>query len=210
MRLIGAIGLVVVLFLTVYVPVFVLISELHISQAAIVPTIIVGTSLIALSSIGWFGWWRKLTLADFGIRVPVVRYFVRATLISVPLSTLAALGAARIHERDPLQGIVLAPALTYLYFGLGAPVQEEIIFRGLLQTVLVDRLQNTAVAASAGVLAVIIVGLLFALIHLELGPFTAACALVLALVAGEFRRRSTSIAPGILCHAIFNLAAMVR
>jgi membrane protease YdiL (CAAX protease family) len=37
----------------------------------------------------------------------------------------------------------------------------------------------------------------------------AACALVLALVAGEFRRRSSSVAPAVVCHAIFNLAAIV-
>jgi membrane protease YdiL (CAAX protease family) len=209
LKIFGAIGLVAFLFLIVYVPVFFLVSVLHLTKAAMIPVVIVGSTIMAFAAVGVFAWRRKLRLADFGIRLSEFRYLVYALLVSMPLGVLSALGAARIHEPGPLQGVVLAPALTYLYFAIGAPVQEEFIFRGLLQTAMVDQLRNSAVASWAGVFAVLVVGLLFALIHFEVGPFTAACALVLALVAGEFRRRSSSLVPGIVCHAVFNLAAIV-
>jgi len=209
MKILGAIGLVIFLFLLVYAPVFFLVSVLHLSKAAMIPAVIVGSTIMAFAAAGLLAWWRKLRLADFGIRFPEIRYLVYALLVSMPLGVFSALGAARVHEPGPLQGVVLAPALTYLYFAIGAPMQEEFIFRGLLQTAMADGLRNSVVASWAGVFAVLAVGLLFALIHFEVGPFMAACALVLALVAGEFRRRSSSVAPAVVCHAIFNLAAIV-
>ena len=209
MKIIGAVGLVIALFLIVYLPIFAVISALHLPKEAMIPAVISGTSIVAVCAIEFIRRRRRLSLAEFGLRLAPFRYFAIAMLISTPLGILAAAGASQIHEPGPLQGLVLVPALTWFYFGLAAPLQEEIIFRGLLQTVLTDRLQMSAVASWAGMFAVLVVGLLFAVIHLEVGPFTAASAFVLALLAGEFRRRSASIAPGVLCHAVFNLAAII-
>jgi membrane protease YdiL (CAAX protease family) len=207
-KFVGAIGLVVALFVVAYAPIFILVSALHLSKETTIPAVIVGTSIIALLAMGVIGWWLNLRLADFGLRWPAFRFLALALLVSIPVGAVAAVGATHLHETGPLRGLVLTPALTWLYFGFAAPLQEELIFRGLLQTALADRLR-TITGRQSSMPAVAIVALLFALIHLEVGPFTAACALALGLIAGEFRRRSGSIAPSVLCHAIFNIAGII-
>jgi membrane protease YdiL (CAAX protease family) len=51
----------------------------------------------------------------------------------------------------------------------------------------------------------LIVAVLFGLIHLAIGVATPIAALVLGLLAGELRRRSSSLLPAIVLHAIFNV-----
>ncbi|HEX3818305.1 MAG TPA: CPBP family intramembrane glutamic endopeptidase, partial [Chthoniobacterales bacterium] len=52
--------------------------------------------------------------------------------------------------------------------------------------------------------AVLAVAVLFGLIHLAVGVATAIAAFVLGILAGELRRRSSSLIPAIVLHAIFN------
>ncbi len=47
---------------------------------------------------------------------------------------------------------------------------------------------------------------LFGIIHLEAGVAVAIGAIVLGLIAGELRRRSASLLPAIVVHALFNAA----
>jgi membrane protease YdiL (CAAX protease family) len=49
---------------------------------------------------------------------------------------------------------------------------------------------------------------MFSCIHLTVGRYTAVAALVLGVIAGELRRRSGSLAPAMICHALFNLAGI--
>ncbi len=51
--------------------------------------------------------------------------------------------------------------------------------------------------------------ILFALVHFAVGPWTAAAALVLGVLAGELRRRSGSVIPAVLVHVIFNLPGLL-
>jgi membrane protease YdiL (CAAX protease family) len=95
-----------------------------------------------------------------------------------------------------------------LYVAPFGPVEEEIVFRGLLQPVLAMRLSNTAVSAQGVIVAVIVVSALFMILHLQLGLFTAVGTLVAGLVLGEFRRRSESLLPSILCHIAINAAGI--
>ncbi len=100
--------------------------------------------------------------------------------------------------------------MTFLYFVVGAAIQEEIIFRGLLQTTLTR--QFPAALSFFGTslsYASIIVALLFGLIHLEVSPITAGAAFVLGLFSGELRHRSGSLLPAILVHAVFNAFAAI-
>jgi membrane protease YdiL (CAAX protease family) len=60
-----------------------------------------------------------------------------------------------------------------------------------------------------GVVASLLVALLFGGIHLVVGPYTAAAAFILGAIAGEFRRRSGSLIPAIICHAFFNLGGII-
>lgn len=97
-----------------------------------------------------------------------------------------------------------------LYFGLAAPIQEEIIFRGLLQSFLEQRWVTPGrVLGVPTSPAVLVAATLFGLVHFDGGPAVAACALVLGLLAGELRRRSGSLVPAIIAHALFNLPGLM-
>jgi membrane protease YdiL (CAAX protease family) len=100
--------------------------------------------------------------------------------------------------------------MTFVYFVVGAAIQEEIVFRGLLQTTLAR--QFPAMLSFFGTslsYAAIIVALLFGLIHLEVNPISAGAAFVLGLFSGELRHRSGSLLPSILVHAVFNAFAAI-
>jgi hypothetical protein len=100
--------------------------------------------------------------------------------------------------------------LVALYFVVGAPIQEEVIFRGLLQTTLaINAASPTAPSPKYGVAASFLVALLFGCIHLVVGRYTAAAAFLLGAIAGELRRRSGSLIPAVICHAFFNLAGII-
>ena len=92
-----------------------------------------------------------------------------------------------------------------------APLQEEWIFRSLIQTQAQRALgsyPDTDTAHSgAAIGASLIVAILFGAIHVAIGPVTAAGALLLGLLAGEARRRSGSLLPAVAIHAVFNIIA---
>jgi membrane protease YdiL (CAAX protease family) len=89
-------------------------------------------------------------------------------------------------------------------------VQEEVIFRGLVQSFLQARWSEAlAVCGTQVALAVICTTVLFALVHLRSGLATVVGALVLSVLAGELRRRSGSLLPAVVVHSLFNAAAML-
>jgi membrane protease YdiL (CAAX protease family) len=104
----------------------------------------------------------------------------------------------------------LRPWMIFLYFVVGAAIQEEVIFRGLLQTTLARQIPATLSFFGTSLShAAIIVPLLFGLIHFEVNRTTAAAAFVLGLLSGELRHRSGSLVPAILVHAVFNAFAAI-
>jgi membrane protease YdiL (CAAX protease family) len=172
-----------------------------------VPTVIAITLALACVLIGlalYRGW---LDADEAGLRYPPYRYLFYAVLLAVPSSLLIALIQVHVGESGLLEGLHLAPWQLYLCFGLAAPIQEEAIFRGLLQSALAKSLSS--VLAARGVVASLAVALLFGAIHLKVGVFTAVAALGLGVLAGELRRRSGSLLPGMICHAIFNLGGLL-
>ncbi|MEO6871383.1 MAG: JDVT-CTERM system glutamic-type intramembrane protease [Chthoniobacterales bacterium] len=97
-----------------------------------------------------------------------------------------------------------------LYFIIGSPIQEEVVFRGLLQTTLEQRLGASFSFLGISVaVATLIIAILFGLIHLAIGVATAIAAFVLGLLAGELRRRSSSLLPAIVLHVIFNACSAI-
>jgi membrane protease YdiL (CAAX protease family) len=99
---------------------------------------------------------------------------VSAVIVSVPISIIIALLLGRAHEAGPFAGLDLSPWLIVLYFAVGAPVQEEVIFRGLLQTTLANRVTRPpSSGVASGVAASLLVALLFGAIHIVVGPYTA-------------------------------------
>jgi membrane protease YdiL (CAAX protease family) len=209
-NLLRSVALTLLLFVLVYLPAFFVAGSLHLSTDAMVPTVIAITLALACLLMGlamYRGW---LDAEDFGWQWPAYRYLFYALLMAVPLSLLIALVQIHLGESGMLEGMQLAPWQLYLCFGLGAPVQEEAIFRGLLQTTLSKSLDSMpARVAAHGLVASLAVALLFGAIHLKVGAFTALAALGLGVLAGELKRRSGSLLPGMLCHAIFNLGGLL-
>jgi hypothetical protein len=209
LRWLRALCVTLALLLVVYVPTFALVATLHLSLAASVPFIILVSATLALLLMLALRARLGATLADFGLRWSKPRDFAIAFALAVPFAAAAAGVLARTHEPGPLAGLTLAPALAWLYFGLAAPLQEELIFRGLLQTVLARELSAVETTGYAAVAAVAGSALLFALVHLAVGPWTATAALLLGGLAGELRRRSGSVIPAVGAHVIFNAPGLI-
>lgn len=95
-----------------------------------------------------------------------------------------------------------SPALLLgvLYATLGAPIAEELAFRGLLQGWLAER--RGAVSASVGA------GLMFGALHLA-DPVAVLPLMVFGVALGELRRRGGGIGPCLLAHAGNNALAVI-
>jgi membrane protease YdiL (CAAX protease family) len=210
LRAIRAISLTLVWFLAVYAPASAIAAILRLQLAATVPFVMLLTLLAACLLIWLLASRGRQRAADYGFRLPAPGYIASAVLVSAPISVIIALLLSHAHEAGPLAGLKLSAWLIGLYFVVGAPVQEEVIFRGLLQTTLANRGALAASSpATSGVAALLWVALLFGAIHLVVGPCTAAAAFVLGAIAGELRRRSGSLIPAVICHAFFNLGAIL-
>jgi hypothetical protein len=148
---------------------------------------------------------RTRGFSHFGFEGSGCRYIWIAVASGVPVGFVLTFFASRYNSTNPFDDVSLQPWMIFLYFVIGTPIQEEIIFRGLLQTTLEQRLRVSFSASGTSIsYAVLIVAVLFGLIHLAIGVATALAALVLGLLAGELRRRSSSLLPPIVLHSIFN------
>ncbi|MEU6132138.1 type II CAAX endopeptidase family protein [Saccharopolyspora sp. NPDC047091] len=93
---------------------------------------------------------------------------------------------------------VLPMVLAFLLLGVLTPIGEELLFRGVITTALLRY------GAVAGVLGSAVI---FAVLHGNI--VTALSGLIVGLVAGELRRRSDSVWPGVAAHITFNLLSNV-
>jgi membrane protease YdiL (CAAX protease family) len=209
LRWLRALGVTLALLLVVYVPTFALVAALRLSLAHAVPFIILVSATLALILMLALRGRLGTTLGDFGLRWSNPRDLAIAFVLAVPLAVVVTALLSRTHEPGPVAELSLAPTLAWLYFGLAAPLQEELIFRGLLQTVLARNLSGVETAARPGVAAVMVSAVLFALVHLAVGPWTATGALLLGVLAGELRRRSGSVLPAVVVHVIFNAPGLL-
>ena len=146
-------------------------------------------------------------IAEFGFRIPHSRYLAVATVFGLALGIAVTFLGHLFPSKPPFDVSHFAPWMIGLYFIIGSPIQEEIIFRGLIQTTLERRWMITFPVFGGSLSgAVIFTALLFGIIHVEVGAVVAIGAIVLGLVAGELRRRSASLLPAIIVHALFNAA----
>jgi membrane protease YdiL (CAAX protease family) len=201
-----AIGLGIGLFVVVYVPAFVTTTLVRPRIDIAIPLIIAITLLVALilmflSAQGPAG------IAEFGFRIPHSRYLAVATVFGLALGIAVTFLGHLFPSKPPFDVSHFAPWMIGLYFIIGSPIQEEVIFRGLIQSRLERRWMITFRVFGGSLSgAVVFTALLFGIIHLGLGSVVAIGAIVLGLVAGELRRRSASLLPAIVVHALFNAA----
>lgn len=198
-------GLALVWFVAVYAPAFATVAWLRPSVQIAVPIIVAVSAalaglIIAILARGGKG------IAEFGVARSPTSYILAAAVAGVLVGGALAHLAALYPAPSPIDVSKLRPWMIFVYFLIAAPVQEELIFRGLLQTTL-----TRAISAPGSVWAVhfpvLFVAALFGLVHLDSGIVVAAGAVLLGLIAGELRRMSGSLAPGILFHALLNAAS---
>lgn len=198
-------GFAMILFVAVYAPAFAIVAWLHPSVQVTIPIIIVVSGALTVLFIAFLTRGKR-GIAEFGVAKSPASYGVAATLAGIVVGAALAYLAARYPAASPLDLSKLHPWMIFVYFVLAAPVQEELIFRGLLQTVMA-RAVSVPTGSWAVHFPVIFVAALFGVVHLGSGTVVTASAVVLGLVAGELRRMSGSLMPAILFHALLNAAS---
>lgn len=202
-------GVLLLLFAAAYGPAFLTVALLKLRPFEAVPVIIVISLAVAILLIDVASG-RTGSFAQFGFRFCHYRYVVAAIVFGVPMAWALTILVNHPSSGPPPPEVSFRPWMTFLYFVVGAAIQEEIIFRGLLQTTLARQVPATlSLFGTSLSYATIIVALLFGLIHLEVNPITAVAAFVLGLLSGELRYRSGSLLPAILAHAVFNAFAAI-
>jgi membrane protease YdiL (CAAX protease family) len=201
-----ALGLGPGLIVAIYVPAFIVTAVARPRIELGIALIIAITLLIAILFLFLLTRARE-GFAEFGFRVPSLRYVGIALASGLALGLVAAFLNHLFPSKPPFDISGLASWKIWLYFIVGASIQEEVIFRGLIQSMLERRLPVIFSVCGASISgAVAFTAALFGIIHLEVGAVVALAAVILGLVAGELRRRSDSLLPAIIVHALFNCA----
>lgn len=204
-----ALGLAIGVFIAVYVPAFTTAALIRPRIEIAIPLVIGITLSVALVLVFLLA--RGPTgMAEFGFSIPNSRYIVAAGAFGLTLGFAVTLLSRLFPAKLPFDVSGLPPSMIGLYFVIGSPIQEEIVFRGLIQSILEQRWRRTfSLFGGSLSWAVTFTAALFCIIHLEAGLAIATGAIVLGLVAGELRRRSGSLLPAIIVHALFNAADAV-
>jgi membrane protease YdiL (CAAX protease family) len=198
-----ALGIAALLFMAVYVPAFLAVGLIKPRTQAAIPMIIGMSLAIALIFISLLAG-DSNGFSQFGFKLSNYCYIGVAVVLGVAVGLPLTFVVSRFNSTNPFGEVSLTPWMIVLYFIVGTPVQEEVIFRGLLQTTLERRFVGFRLLRRSVSVAALVIAVLFGLIHLGIGVLTAIAAFVLGLLAGELRRRSSSLLPAIVLHAIFN------
>jgi membrane protease YdiL (CAAX protease family) len=197
--------LALLLFVAVYAPAFAWVAWLRPSVEVTIPLIIAVSTAVAAICIGLLAS-RTKGIAEFGLARSPLSYIIAATLAGVIIGVAFAYIAALHPAHSPLDLSRLRPWMIMVYFVIAAPIQEELIFRGLLQS-MIARGVPSASSFWATHCPVIFTAALFGIIHLDSGIVVAIEAVLLGLMAGELRRMSSSLIPAVLFHALLNAAS---
>ncbi|HEY8525499.1 MAG TPA: CPBP family intramembrane glutamic endopeptidase [Acidimicrobiales bacterium] len=125
----------------------------------------------------------------------LVLYLPAFWLTSVDVDEFNAPARALSDKATDAVGVVLL----VLIVGLGAPIVEEIFYRGLMQRSLVRRLGRVP--------GIVVTAVIFGASHFEWLQFPALTAF--GLVLGYLADRYERLGPAVVAHMVFNLAAVV-
>jgi len=104
-----------------------------------------------------------------------------------------------VHRDTAAAHGVLSVSVLLLFLAVGAPIVEELYFRGLLLRALLGRARPAV--------AVVVSALLFGLAHFEATQFAGLAAF--GIVLGTLAWRTGRLTPGIGAHAAFNAVAVL-
>ena len=150
-----------------------------------------------------FGLRFRLIDVPVGLVIGVVSQLVLVPIVSLPW--IALLGKDLDDLDDSARELAdkatdpLGVALLFVIVVLGAPVVEELFFRGLLQRSLLQRV--------APVLAVAISALVFGVTHFQLLQFPALVAF--GAILGFLALRTGRLGPSIVAHMAFNAVTVI-
>lgn len=174
-------------------------------------------AILVMNAIYWPGWTNRLGLAlrrlPFGVAAGLLGIAIVLPLMAgvgeltqvlwnwVRLDHPSAHALLRAMEKDPdhsLRASIIATAV------LLAPVAEELLFRGLLQTAILYSIARSTPGTRARWGAIVITSLVFTLYHPELWMMPPI--FTLSLFLGYIYERTGNLWSCILVHAGFNVA----
>ncbi len=172
-------------------------------------------SIYLVLCIVLMAWFSKGRLVEFGFAFGSFRLSWGYFAWVVPPLILGLTGAIAVksgHSAGAM-GLGFTKLQVVVFIWLYSSICEEILTRGLLQTLL----QRAAAAGTPGRwqrnAPLILSGLFFGAMHLFLVRLMGASALLivafatyLGLVAAHYRQKTGSLAPAILLHMLFNIA----
>lgn len=145
------------------------------------------------------GWWDVVGGAAIGL----ASQYLLIPLLYLPFTANDPTLAHRLSQpaqRDTAAAHGVAPVIVlFAFLAVGAPIVEELFFRGLLLRSLLSRVRAP--------IAIVLSALLFALAHFEAVQFGGLAAF--GVVLGVLAWRTGRLAPGMAAHAAFNAAAVV-
>lgn len=133
-----------------------------------------------------------------GVIVGVVTQLVFVPLVSWPVERFWSIDVDE-PTRQLLDNTSGSRVLLYLVIIVGAPIAEELFFRGLLLRSLARRFDDTAAMAVSA--------LAFSLSHFE--PAQIPGLFVVGIVFAVLTRRSGRLGPAIIAHMAFNATALL-
>jgi len=158
-----------------------------------------------------FAWIRTgLSVEDYlGLRRVSWKVVVMG-LVSVVLMGLAYDGVSVLANRPDVPEFMINayqtagfPPLLWLAVVVGAPVVEEVFFRGFL-------FRGLAASPLGGPGTIVVTSLAWAVIHLQYDLHDMATIFVLGLLLGVFRLKTGSLWPPLVMHGLVNLLATVQ
>ncbi len=152
----------------------------------------------------------------FGITMGTYRFSPRILLWVLPTAILSVLSAAAPTRpaAGPMSGLTKLQIVVFVW--VYASIAEELLTKGLLQSLLSRNTRVAAVIFCRLSLPVLISGVFFGAMHIVLfQSLGAAAALVillamfLGLVAARYRERTGSLIPAIIIHVLFNVGGVL-
>jgi membrane protease YdiL (CAAX protease family) len=169
-----------------------------------------GTPLV-LALCGLFIWLRQgLSCAVYLGLTCVTWRVVVASFGAIVLFNLAVGGLGILLDRPDVPESMLEiyrtagfPPLLWLAVIVGAPLTEEILFRGFL-------FRGIEHTRAGGLGAVVLSSLAWAAIHLQYEAYEMGVIFSMGLVLGAFRWKTGSLLPALFMHVLNNLAATIQ